>query len=89
MISKIEYSDENSALIRTAAAKPIIVVYTDGVEETGAENIFAAISWDDGNTFKRRNLSRAAYRSSFMLENGEVYYGQAKKPATAIRRDSQ
>jgi len=82
----IEYHDENSDLIRTAeVAKPIVVAYTDGVPETGYEDIFAAISRDDGNTFKRMNLSRAADRSSFTLANGEAYFGQAKKPVFQVK----
>jgi hypothetical protein len=82
----IEYYDENGALIRTAEkAKPIVVAYTDGVPETGYEDIFAAISRDDGNTFKRMNLSRAADRSSFTLANGEAYYGEAKKPVFQVK----
>ena len=82
----IPYYDEDGVLIQTATnAKPVVVVYTDGVEETGNEDIFAAISRDDGNTFKRMNLSRAADRSSFTLENGEEYYGQAKKPVFQVK----
>jgi hypothetical protein len=82
----IEYFDENGELIRTAdEAKPIVVVYTDGVEETGYEDIFAGISRDDGNTFKRMNLSRAADRTSFTLENGLEYFGQAKKPVFQVK----
>jgi hypothetical protein len=82
----IEYFDEDGALIRTATqAKPIVVAYTDGIEETGYEDIFAAISRDDGNTFKRTNIARAADRSSFTLANGEEYYGQAKKPVFQVK----
>lgn len=82
----VEYYDENANLIRTAEeAKPVIVTYTDGVEETGYEDIFAAISRDDDNTFKRTNLSRAADRTSFTLANGEEYYGQAKKPVFQVK----
>jgi hypothetical protein len=82
----VEYYDETGALIRTAeVAKPIVVVYTDGVEETGYEDIFAAISRDDGNTFKRTNLSRAADKSSFTLSNGLPYYGEAKKPVVQVK----
>ena len=82
----IEYFDETGALVRTAEeAKPVVVAYTDGVEATGYEDIFAAISRDDGNTFKRMNLSRAADRSSFTLANGEAYYGQAKKPVFHVK----
>ena len=60
---EVEYHDANGNLIRTAEeAKPVVVVYTDGVEGYDAEDIFAGISRDDGNTFKRMNLSRAADR---------------------------
>ena len=84
--SGVPYYDEDGDLIRVEAqAKPIVVVYTDGVEETGNEDIFAAISRDDGNTFKRKNLSRAADRSSFTLANGEEYFGQAKKPVFQVK----
>jgi hypothetical protein len=82
----IPYYDEDGDLIRTASeAKPVVVVYTDGVEETGSEDIFAAISRDDGNTFKRKNLSRAADRSSFTLEDGTEFFGQAKKPVFQVK----
>jgi len=82
----VPYYDENGDLIRVATeAKPVVVVYTDGIPETGYEDIFAAISRDDGNTFKRTNISRAADRSSFTLANGEEYYGQTKKPVFQVR----
>ena len=82
----VEYYDESGALIRTAEeAKPVVVVYTDGVVATGDEDIYAGISRDDGNTFKRMNLSRAADKSSFLLANGEDYYGQAKKPVFQVK----
>jgi len=82
----IEYSDQDGNLIRTATeAKPIVVTYTDSVEETGYEDIFAGISRDDGNTFKRMNLSRAADKSSFTLANGLPYYGTAKKPVVQVK----
>ncbi len=82
----IEYFDENGALIRsTGEAKPVVVAYTDGIPETGYEDIFAGVSRDDGNTFKRMNLSRAADRSSFTLANGVAYYGQTKKPVFQVK----
>ncbi len=82
----IEYYDENGVLIREATeAKPVVVVYTDGVEPTGAEDIYAGVSRDDGKTFKRMNLSRAADISSFTLENGAPYYGDAKKPVFQVK----
>jgi hypothetical protein len=85
----IEYNDENGNLIRTATdAKPIVVTYTDSVPETGMEDIFAAISRDDGKTFKRMNLSRAADKSSFELANGQPYFGDAKKPVVQVKSNN-
>ena len=82
----IEYNDENGNLIRNAGdAKPIVVTYTDAVPETGMEDIFAGISRDDGKTFKRMNLSRAADKSSFTLLNGQPYFGDAKKPVVQVK----
>lgn len=82
----IEYHDADGNLIRTATeAKPVVVTYTDGVDPYGKEDIFAAISRDDGNTFKRMNLSRAADKSSFTLATGEAYYGEAKKPVVQVK----
>ncbi|MCD4755210.1 MAG: hypothetical protein K8R75_05335, partial [Deltaproteobacteria bacterium] len=80
-----ECLDWERNLIRVAEeAKPIVVVYTDAVEETGCEDVFAAVSRDDGKTFKRKNLSRMADKSSFTLANGEECYGQVKKPVFQI-----
>ncbi len=85
-VAVVEYYDENGTLIRTAEeAKPIVVTYTDAViAGSEYEDIFAGISRDDGNTFKRINLSRAADLSSFTLANGQEYYGDAKKPVFGI-----
>lgn len=77
-------------LIKVAEeAKPIVVVYTDGVDTDGlqepvCEDVFAAISRDDGKTFKRKNLSRMADNSSFKRENGEEFCGQVKKPVFQV-----
>jgi len=86
VLTGIPYYDENGDLIRVATqAKPIVAVYTDAVEETGSEDIFAGVSRDDGQTFKRKNLSRAADKSSFTLANGTEYFGQAKKPVFQVK----
>jgi hypothetical protein len=84
----VAYYDEEGALIRVAdQAKPLIVIYCDAVEETGAHDVFAAISRDDGNTWKRKNVSRMADRSSFVLENGEAFYGHCKKPVFQVKEN--
>jgi hypothetical protein len=43
----------------------------------GERDAFAAVSLDDGATWKLTNLSRAADLSSFTLRNGEEYPGDA------------
>ena len=82
----IEYFDENAAMIRTAEeAKPIVITYTDEDPETGVGDVWVGVSRDDGNTFKRKNLSRAADRTSFTLANGDPYYGAVKKPVFQVK----
>lgn len=66
-------------------AKPLIAIYTDEVEGYGAADVFAAVSRDDGHTWKRKNISRMADRSSFQLANGEEYYGHCKKPVFQVK----
>ena len=49
-IGSVEYFDENGNLIRTAEeAKPIVVTYTDADPVTGAPEVWAAVSRDDGD----------------------------------------
>jgi len=84
--TEIEYFDEKGLLIKTATeAKPIIVTYTDADPTTGAPDVWAAISRDDGTTWKRKNLSRSGDLSSFTLENGQPYYGATKKPVFQVK----
>ena len=84
--TEIEYFDEDGNLIRTATeAKPIIVTYTDADPTTGAPDVWAGISRDDGTTWKRKNLSRSGDLSSFTLENGQPYYGETKKPVFQVK----
>ena len=85
-VAEIDYFDEDGILIRTATeAKPIIVTYTDDDPVTGAAETWAAVSRDDGTTWKRKNLSRSADRSSFALANGQPFYGAVKKPVVQFR----
>ncbi|MFV9689903.1 MAG: choice-of-anchor O protein [Desulfobacteria bacterium] len=81
----IPYYDADGNLIRTEPeAKPIVAIYCDEVE-TGAHDVFASISRDDGNTWKRKNISRMADKSSFTLANGQLYYGHCKKPVFQVK----
>jgi hypothetical protein len=82
----VEYFDENGTLLYTRDyVHPLVSVYADQNEETGAHETWGAISRDDGASWKRMNLSRAADRSSFTLENGQPYYGDVKKPNLSIK----
>lgn len=82
----IAYYDASNDLIRVEKeAKPLVCVYCDEIEETGAHDVYAAVSRDDGHTWKRKNLSRMADRSSFTLATGEEYYGHCKKPVFQVK----
>ena len=82
----IEYYDEEGILIRTAEnAKPIIITFTDADPVTGAHDAWVAVSRDDGNTWKRKNLSRSGDRTSFTTKAGEEYYGYCKKPVFQVK----
>ncbi len=81
----IPYYDADGNFIRDEEeAKPIVAIYCDEVE-TGAHDVFASISRDDGNTWKRKNISRMADKSSFTLANGHEYYGHCKKPVFQVK----
>jgi len=73
-------------------AKPLIITYNDGVIPDTPEDVgimtgagfgereaFAALSLDDGATWKNWNLSDSATRSSFVLLNGHEYPGDVFK----------
>ncbi|MBC2733988.1 MAG: hypothetical protein HF981_06490 [Desulfobacteraceae bacterium] len=53
----------------------------DGIAEEGdryAREVYAAVSFDDGATWKRRNVSRSARKSSYILPNGVDYPGDSE-----------
>ncbi|RJX16951.1 MAG: hypothetical protein C4563_11310 [Desulfobulbus sp.] len=84
----VDYYDEDGNYLYTRDnVKPLVAVYADQNPDspTGAMDVFGAVSRDDGNTWKRMNLSRAADRSSFTLANGLPYYGDVKKPNLSIK----
>jgi hypothetical protein len=97
IITGIPYYDETGTLVTVETeAQPIVVAYTDAVQSKSGgvidvdgpvygEDIWVAISRDDGNTFKRTNVARAADRTSFTLENGLPFYGEAKKPVMGVQ----
>ena len=86
IVDGIPYYDEEGNLIRTATeAKPLVITYTDADPDTGAHDVWAAVSRDDGNTWKRKNISRMGDRSSFTLADGTPYYGACKKPVFQVQ----
>ncbi|ETA79913.1 choice-of-anchor O protein [Youngiibacter fragilis] len=80
-------------------AKPLVAVYAEEVAGTSVKvhdvdgttatvrsrDVFAAVSMDDGGTWKKVNLSRSADLSSFMLENGIEYLGDTFKPNIKVQ----
>lgn len=68
-------------VIRTGKCQvqPQVVTYVDAIE-TGAQDTFAAVSLDDGQTWRRSNLSHSADKE--VTINGVTYgYGDTAKPA--------
>ncbi|MCD6654285.1 MAG: choice-of-anchor O protein [Sulfurovum sp.] len=88
------YTDEtNTTRLRV---HPLVSTYADSVEdadviwdgETRARDIFAAVSLDDGATWKRINLSRTAKRSSFKVKvRDESGNDVLDENGTAVTRD--
>ena len=84
-------------------AKPLVSVYIDSLPEVAEEeegiyqilsgagfgdhDAYAAVSLDDGATWKRTNLSMSADLSSFTLANGLEYPGDAHNMTFAIAGD--
>jgi len=83
----LDYKDEEEKIINTREeVKPLVVVYADEIPDTGgAMDVFAAVSRDEGNSWKKKNLSRSADQSSFKLANGTEYPGDVKKPQCKIK----
>jgi hypothetical protein len=50
----------------------------------GARDAFAAVSLDDGATWKRTNLSRSAHLTSFTLQNGTEFPGDVYRMEFAV-----
>ncbi|MDH3429528.1 MAG: choice-of-anchor O protein [Gammaproteobacteria bacterium] len=79
--TSVVYHDEYDQVIEERfEAKPIVVSYLDEVEGTGSADVFVAISRDDGDTWKRRNLSKTADKSSLL-----GYPGKSWKPMLKVK----
>ncbi len=88
-VTEVLYYDAEGGLIELPrnVAKPIVVAYVEEVEGTATEvegknasDVFVAISRDDGETWKRRNISRTAGRSS-----RAGYPGDSAKPMLKVK----
>ncbi|MCP4543967.1 MAG: hypothetical protein GY832_43185 [Chloroflexi bacterium] len=101
-LTPVEYYAADDTLADTREyAKPLVSVYIDGLLEEeheddigilsgagfGAHDAHAAISLDDGTSWKRTNLSMSADKSSFALANGHEYPGDAHNMTFAIAGD--
>ncbi len=79
--TEVVYHDEDDKIFETRdVAKPIVVSYLDEVGGTGAFDVFVAVSRDDGDTWKRRNVSKTADKSSLM-----GYPGESWKPMLKVK----
>ncbi|MCJ7603251.1 MAG: choice-of-anchor O protein [Desulfobulbaceae bacterium] len=84
--TEVVYYNEDGTVKETRdVAKPIVITYVDEVEGTGVSDVFVSISRDDGDTWKRSNISRTADKSSFTLLNGVAYPGDSAKPMLHIK----
>lgn len=83
---EVTHLDEEGRVIETVfEAKPLVITFTDEDPLTGAHDVWAGVSRDDGQTWKRKNLSRSGDRSSYTLANGEEYFGHCKKPVFQVK----
>ncbi len=90
-LTTIEYtvllSDTETVIETRDYARPLLSAYIDGIEHEeevrsglgfGARDAFAALSLDDGATWKNYNLSDSAHLSSFTVDGipypGDVFY---------------
>lgn len=72
--TNVDYHDAAGAVIETRnEAKPLVVSYLDEVGGNGAFDVFVAVSLDDGDTWKRRNISRTANNSSLFGKPGSSW----------------
>jgi hypothetical protein len=79
--TEVIYHDADGEVIETRyEAKPIVVSYLDEIQSTGAFDVFVAISRDDGDSWKRRNISKTAAQSSLL-----GYPGHSEKPMLKVK----
>ena len=76
----VYYDADGEVLEERNKAKPIVVTYLDEVGYNGAYDVFVAVSRDDGDTWKRRNVSRTADKF-----NQIGYPGHSEKPMLKVK----
>jgi hypothetical protein len=79
-VDVVYYKEDGSVLDTRKFAKPIVVTYLDEVEGTGSFDVFLAISRDDGDSWKRRNISKTADKSSLL-----GFPGKSEKPMLKVK----
>ena len=94
LLTSITYQDYLGAILETrTSAKPLVTNYTDGtvthVEGIGfighgKRDAYAAVSFDDGATWKRTNLSNSGTKKIKVLTEGKpfFYYGDVVRAYT-------
>ena len=75
----------NGEVIPGLTVKPLVATYLQQHATTNAFDVYTAVSLDDGQTWKRTNLSDSADRSSFTLQNGAAYPGDAQKQVVQVK----
>lgn len=72
--TEVVYHDAAGNVLETRnVAKPLVVSYLDEVGGNGALDVFVAVSLDDGDTWKRRNISKTANNSSLFGKPGDSW----------------
>lgn len=90
----VRYLDASGRLVETRnEARPLLSVYIDDSGAAGdpvvGDDVWAAYSLDDGDTWQRTNLSMVADRSSFKINKGQEtelrYPGVVSKPVLSLK----
>ncbi len=81
LATTVLYHDADGNVIDSRnIAKPLVVSYLEEVEGTDTADVFVAISRDDGETWKRRNISKTADKTS-----RAGYPGESQKPMLKVK----
>ncbi len=87
-LTTVEYRDKDGRLVETRdRARPLVSVYIDdAADDAHGDDVWAAYSLDDGDTWQRVNLSDVAGRSSYDVDGGtRAYPGLVSKPTLTLK----